>query len=477
MVTVSTRPEPGSKMVLEIEVQPDEVDRHFATAYRHVAERTKVPGFRPGKAPRHVIDRFVGRPSVLAEVIDHLVSDSYGAALDQTDVNPIDNPEVDIDPGAVAEGQPVTFTATVPVRPDVQLGSYTGYAFEPETPEVTDEQIGQVIDELREQQATLRPVDGRGAVEGDIASVKFVGSVDGEPFEGGSADRLPVVIGENRMIPGWEQELIGLEVGGTKGFDITFPEDYRVEELRGKLAHFDVEIIDLREKLLPDLTDDFAKSVSDVETLDALRVEIRDAMEQRAAAEARHVFGDRIIDFAVSNATVELPEVMVANEVEIMRDELTSRLAQQRIGLEQYLALAKQTPEELTAELREPATRRVKTLLVLSAIAEQEGVDASEADIDAEIADQMARYGDDAKLREYLTSRRGRSYLRMTIRNRTLVDTLIDRALGADAPAGESAASGPAATDDESLPNPAPADDAVATAPAAATESEPSEES
>ena len=433
MVTVSTRPEPGSKMVLEIEVQPDEVDRHFATAYKHVAERTKVPGFRPGKAPRHVIDRFVGRGSVLAEAMDHLVSDSYGAALDQTDVIPIDNPEIDLDPAGLAEGQGITFTATVPVRPDVQLGAYTGYSFGLEVPEVTDEQVGQVIEELREQQATLRPVDGRGAADGDIASVKFTGTIDGEPFEGGSADRLPLVIGEDRMIPGWEQQLIGLEIGGTKGFDITFPDDYRVEELRGKEAHFEVELLDLREKLLPEVTDDFAKSVGDVETVDELRAEIRDAMEKRADAEARHAFGDRIIDFAVSNASVELPEVMVANEVEIMRDELQSRLGQQRIGLDQYLALAKQTPEELTNELREPATRRVKTLLVLSAIAEKEGIDASDEDIDAEIAEQMARYGEDAKLREYLTSRRGRSYLRMTLRNRTLVETLVDRALGTDA--------------------------------------------
>jgi trigger factor len=435
LVTVSTRPEPGSKMVLEIEVAPDEVDRHFATAYRHVAERTKVPGFRPGKAPRHVIDRFVGRGSVLAEVIDHLVSDSYDAALDQSNVIPIDHPSVDIDPEAVVEGQTVTFTATVPVRPEVQLGAYTDYSFELETPEVTDEQVDQVIDELREQQATLKPIDGRPAQNGDIASVKFVGTIDGEPFEGGSADRLPVVIGEDRMIPGWEEHLVGMEIGATKGFDITFPDDYRVEELRGKEAHFEVELLDLREKILPEVTDEWAASVGDVKTVDELRAEIRDAMEKRAAAEARHQFGDRIIDFAVSNATVEIPEVMITNEVEIMRDELRSRLAQQRIGLDQYLALSKQSPEELTAELREPATRRVKTLLVLTAIAEKEGIDASDEQIDAEIADQLARYDDDAKLREYLTSRRGRSYLRMTIRNRTLVDTLVDRALGTDASA------------------------------------------
>jgi len=318
------------------------------------------------------------------------------------------------------------------VRPEVTLGAYTGYPFELELPDVTDEQVEAVIADLREQQATLRPVDGRPAGEGDIASVKFVGTVDGVPFEGGSGDRLPVVIGENRMIPGWEQQLVGMEIGGTKGFDITFPEEYRVEDLRGKPAHFEVELLDLREKLLPEVDDDFAKSAGDVEDLDALRREIRDAMAQRAAAEARHAFSDRIIDFAASNASVELPEVMVANEIEILRDELTARLAAQRIGLEQYLALAKQTPEEMTVELREPAARRVKTLLVLSAIAEKEGIDATDEQIEAEIGEQLARH-DEPRLREYLASRRGRSYLRMTIRNRTLVDTLIDRALGTDA--------------------------------------------
>lgn len=449
MVTVSTRPEPGSKMVLEIEVPSEEVAHAFATAYKHVAERTKVPGFRPGKAPRQVIDRFVGRGSVLAEALDHLVGDSYEAALRQTDVWPIDQPQVDIDPAALVEGQAINFTATVPVRPDVTLGAYTDYPFNLESTEVTDDQVTGVIGELREQQATLRPIDGRPAARGDIASVKFAGTIDGEPFEGGSADRLPLVIGDDRMISGWEDHLVGMAIGETTGFDITFPGDYRVEELRDKAAHFEVELLDLREKVLPELDDEFVSSVSDVEGLDALRAEIRDAMEQRAAAEARHMFGDRIIDFAVANASVELPEVMVANEVEIMRDELRSRLAQQRIGMEQYLALARQTPEELTAELRDPATRRVKTLLVLSAIAEAEGIDASDEEIDAEVADQLARF-DDPKLREYLGSRRGRSYLRMTIRNRTLVEVLVGRALGTDASSGDQPTEEPATAPAES---------------------------
>jgi len=302
--------------------------------------------------------------------------------------------------------------------------------------EVTDEQVESVVTDLREQQGTLRPVDDRTAVKGDIASVKFSGTIDGEPFEGGSADRLPVVIGEDRMIPGWEDHLVGMKIGEEKGFEIDFPDDYRVDELKGKRAHFDVTLLDLRERILPELDDEFAKSVGDLSTVEELRAEIRDALQRRGEGEARHHFADRIIDYATANATVELPEVMIANEIEIMRDELRNRLAAQQIGMEKYLEIARQSPEELAVELREPASRRVKSLLVLSAIAEKEGIDATPEQVEVEIADQLARYPDEPRLAEYLTSRRGRSYLRMTLRNRTLVDTLIDRALGA----GEGAA-------------------------------------
>ena len=440
MVTVTTRPEPGSRVLLEIEVPPAEVDRHFATAYQHVAARTRVPGFRPGKAPRYVIDRFVGRASVVAEALEHLVSASYDAALDQTDVVPIDQPKVDIDPAALSEGAALSFTATVSVRPEVQLGAYTDYPFELEIPPVTDEQVEQVVLELREQQGSLRPIDERGAQNGDVAAVKFSGSIDGEPFEGGSADRLPLIIGEDRMIPGWEANLLGTRLNDQKGFEITFPDDYRVEALRGRRAHFEVTLLDLRERVLPDADDEFARSVAEVQSMDELRAEIRDALGKRAEAEGRHAFADRIIDFASTNATVELPGVMIANEVEIMRDELRSRLAQQRIGMEQYLELAKQTSDELLTELREPAERRVKTLLVLSAIAEKEGIDVAESEIDAEIAAQLGSEPD-PRLSEYLGSRSGRSYLRMTLRNRRLIDALTERAVGpqssVEAPAPE----------------------------------------
>ena len=445
MITVSTRPEPGSRVRLEIEVPADEVSRHFETAYRHLAERTRVPGFRPGKAPRNVIERYVGRDAVLAEAVEHLVGEGYDAAIDQTDLIPIDQPEVEIDTASLREGDTARFAAVVAVRPTVSVGAYTDYPFKLEVPPVSDEDVEVVLSELRDQQATLRPVDDRGAEKEDLVAVSFRGTIDGEPFDGGTAERLPLVLGEERMIPGWEDQLVGMRIDERREFDLTFPADYRVETLAGREAHFNVTLVDLRERILPALDDAFAASVTDGQTLDQLRAEIRDALGRRAEAEARHQFGDRIIEFATANATVELPEVMIANEVEIMRDELRARLAEQRIGIDKYLELARQTPEELMAELREPASRRVKTLLVLSAIAEREGIDATDAEVDAEVEAQLARYPAEPRLREYLGSRRGRSYLRMTLRNRKLVDGLIGRA--APPPATEGAAAEVAATE------------------------------
>ena len=448
MITVATRPEPGSRVRLEIEVPADEVSRHFETAYRHLAARTRVPGFRPGKAPRNVVERYVGRDAVVAEAVEHLVGEGYDAAIDQTDLIPIDQPEVEIDAATVREGDPATFAAVVAVRPTVTPGAYTDYPFALEVPPVSDEDVDLVLSELRDQQATLKPVDDRGAEKGDLVAVSFRGTIDGEPFDGGTAERLPLVLGEERMIPGWEDQLVGMRIDERREFDLTFPADYRVETLAGREAHFNVTLVDLRERILPALDDAFAASVTDGQTLDQLRAEIRDALGRRAEAEARHQFGDRIIEFATANATVELPEVMIANEVEIMRDELRARLAEQRIGIDKYLELARQTPAELMAELREPASRRVKTLLVLSAIAEREGIDATDAEVDAEVEAQLARYPGEPRLREYLASRRGRSYLRMTLRNRKLVDSLIGRAAppaATEDPAAEVAATEPRA--------------------------------
>jgi trigger factor len=323
------------------------------------------------------------------------------------------------------------------VRPDVQLGAYTDYPFGITVEPVDDAKVDSVVDQLRDQHASLVPVDGRGAEDGDYAVISFQATRDGAAFEGGSADRFPLIIGKERIIPGFEAQLHGLREGDEKDFTLTFPDDYPDPDLAGKPADFHVTVRELRAKLLPEANDEFAQTIGDYADLAALRADVRRRLEANARDHARHEFADRIIEFAVANASVELPDLLVEREIEVMIDELKLRLAEQRIGWDEYLKVTGRDEAALLAEQREPAQKRVKTLLVLTAIAEREGVDVDDAEIEAEIEKARARYTDNPRLVEYFESPRGRSYLRSTFRRSKIVETLVDRWLAAHPEAGE----------------------------------------
>ena len=324
------------------------------------------------------------------------------------------------------EGKPLIFKATVQVRPEVELGDYRQFNFSPEIDTIDDPKVDQVLAELRDQNATLSAVEDRGAREGDYAVISFSGTREGEPFEGGSSERMPLILGQERLIPGFEANLVGLEVGGKTGFDITFPDDYPETELAGKPAHFDVEIKELREKVQPELDDDFLKTLGDFADLAALRTDIKARLERNALDRARHGFADRIIEYAVANATLDLPDVLVEQEVEVMHDEFRGSLARQGIGEEAYLKAIEKTEADMHAEFRPGAEKRVKTLLVLSKVAEAEGVIVPDADVDAEIARGRERYAADPKLGAYFASERGRSYIRSTMRRSRVVEGLVE---------------------------------------------------
>src|SRR3954454_567689 len=258
---ITTTPAPKSTIVVEVEVPAERLTSAVGEATRALSRRTKVPGFRPGKAPRGVLEAVLGHGAVLEEAVDRLVQSSYRDALIEKEILPLTNAEVEI--VQAEEGKPVIFKATVPVRPDVELGDYRNFNFRPEIETIDDAKVDKVIDELRDQQATLRAVDERGAQDGDYAVISYQGTVDGEPFEGGASERMPLVIGEERLIPGFEAHLAGLRPGDAVDFDIAFPDDYPVEALKGKPAHFAVELRELREKIMPAADDDLAKSVGD----------------------------------------------------------------------------------------------------------------------------------------------------------------------------------------------------------------------
>jgi trigger factor len=428
-MNVTATPAPKSSVILEVEVPAERLDRAVGEAVRALSKRTRVPGFRPGKAPRGVLDAVLGQGAVLDEAVDRLVQSSYRDALIEQAILPLTNADVEI--VQAEEGKPLIFKATVQVRPDVTLGDYKNFNFKPEIETIDEPKVEKVIEELRDQNATLAPVEDRGARNGDYAVIKYEGTRDGTPFEGGSAERMPLIIGEDRLIPGFEDNLVGLEVGGTKGFDVTFPDDYMEESLKGQPAHFEVELRELREKILPDLDDDFARSMGDFADLAALQREIKERLERNALDRARHDFADRIIEYAVANATLELPDVLIDQEVEVMHDEFRGSLARQGITEEAYLKVTGKTDADLHADFRPDAEKRVKVLLVLSKVAEVEGVTIEDADVDAEVARGRERYGSDQKLVRYFESERGRNFIRSSLRRSRTVEHLVDGWLAA----------------------------------------------
>src|SRR4051795_8546062 len=381
---ITTTPAPKSSVVVEVEVPAERLTAAVGEATRALSKRTRVPGFRPGKAPRGVLEAVLGPGAVLDEAVDRLLNSAYREALIEKEILPLTNADVEV--VQAEEGKPLIFKATVAIRPEVTLGDYRNFNFKPEIEPTDDARVDTVIEELRDQNATLAPVEDRGALKGDYAVIKYEGTRDGVAFEGGSAERMPLVIGEDRLIPGFEDQLVGLKVGETKGFDITFPDDYGEETLAGKQAHFEVELRELREKILPTADDDFARSMGDFADLATLRVEVTKRLERNALDKARHQFSDRIIEYAVANATIELPDVLVDQEVEVMHDEFRSALARQGIGEEAYEKVSGKSHEDLHADFRPDAEKRVRVLLVLSKIADTEGLTISDEDVDAEIA-------------------------------------------------------------------------------------------
>jgi trigger factor len=428
-MNVTTTPAPKSSILVEVELPTEELTKAIGQSVARLGRRNRIPGFRPGKAPRPILERALGPGAVLDDAVEHLVQDAYRRWLRESDVVPIANADVEV--VQAEEGKPVIFKATVPVRPEVVLGDYRGFNFRPEIAEIDDARVEQVVEELREQYAALKAIEDRPARKGDWAVIKFDGTRDGAPFGGGSAERMPLIIGEDRLIPGFEEHLVGLEVGATTEFDITFPEDYPEASLAGGVAHFVVELRELREKVLPPLEDEFAAALGDYAGLAELRVAIRERLERNALDRARHEFADRIIEYAVANATLELPDILVDQEVEVMHDEFRSSLARQGIAESAWLAATEKSEDDLHAEFRPGAEKRVKTLLVLSRIADAEGVTIADADVEAEIEGARARYAKQPRLVGYFESDRGRDFIRSTLRRSRLVEQLVDEWLAA----------------------------------------------
>jgi len=427
-MNVTASPAPKSSVLLEVEVPAERLDRAVRDATGRLSRRTRVAGFRPGKAPRPILERVLGPGAVLDEAVEQLVQATYRDAILEQGILPLANADVEI--VEAVEGQPLKYKATVQVRPEVTLGDYQNFKFAPEIETVDAAKVDKVVEELRDQNATLRAVEDRGAQNGDWAVIGFRGTRDGVAFDGGTSERMPLIIGEDRLIPGFEANLIGLKSGDATAFDITFPEDYQEESLAGQQARFEVELKELREKVLPAADDEFARSMGNYADMAALTADVDERLHRNALDRARHEFSDKIIEYAVANATLELPDILVDQEVEVMHDEFRSSLARQGIAEPAYLKATGKTEKDLHDEFRPAAEQRTKVLLILSRIADEEGLLVSDAEVEEQVEMARARY-QDPKTVKYFESERGRNFIRSTLRRSQLVESLVNRWLAA----------------------------------------------
>ncbi|MFK9091267.1 trigger factor [Bacillus salipaludis] len=381
----------GNSGVLTVEVSADQVSKGLDEAFQKVVKQVNVPGFRKGKMPRGMFEKRFGVESLYQDALDILLPEAYGNAIDETGIEPIDRPDIDIE--QMEKGKDLIFKATVQVKPEVKLGEYKGLEVEAKDTTVTEEDVANELKTLQERQAELVVKEEGTAVNGDTVVLDFEGFVDGEAFEGGKAENHSLELGSGSFIPGFEEQLVGVAAGESKDVEVTFPEEYHAAELAGKPATFKVTIHEIKGKELPALDDEFAKDVDDeVETLDALKEKIKTRLEDSKKHEAEHHLRDTVVEKAAENAEVEIPEVMVTNEVNRMLQEFEQRLQMQGMNLELYFQFSGQDENALREQMKEEAQNRVKVNLTLEAIAKLENLEVTDEDVNAELEKMAGMY-------------------------------------------------------------------------------------
>lgn len=419
----------GGKVLLEIEVPAEEVAKAFETTYRNIAKKVNIPGFRKGKAPKKVLERHIGTEIVKQEAFEVLLPKAYYKAVEEKEIEPVDRPDIDI--VHFEEGENCTFKATVQCLPEVTLGQYKDLGIKKEEVEITDEAVETELKTMQEKGATLVAADRDEVLEGDTVSLDFEGSLDGELIQGGSAVGYSLEIGSKTFIPGFEEQLVGMKIGEEKEIEVTFPEDYHKEDLAGKDVIFKVKINEIKIKELPALNDDFAKDVSEFETLDELKKDIKEKLEKEAQAGVEREFIEKLITKVVENAQVDIPAVMIENEANAIKEEFEGRLKQQGFSYEQYMALAGGDPEKIETQFKDDAQRRVRTNLILEEVAKAEGFEVGEEEINQEIAqiaqmvnrpvEEIKKYfafqGDIAGLRREILRKKAVEFLKESAEN------------------------------------------------------------
>ncbi len=425
MKVLKVEQQEDKRMYLEIEVDADTFKNAMNKSYRKNVKNITIPGFRKGKVPKNVIEKFYGEAVFYDDAINDCCPDAYEAAVKETGIDPVEMPQVDI--VTVKEGDPFVFSAVVTVRPEVVLGEYKGVeAFKPAVV-VSEEEVNDEIATMRDNAASIETIEEGEALKGDKATLDFDGSVDAVPFEGGKAEGFELELGSGQFIPGFEDQLIGKTIGEDIEVNVTFPEDYHVKELAGKDALFKCKIHKCERKNLPALDDEFAKDVSEFDTLEQLKKNIAENLAKTKEKEAEQRYENKVVEAVVANAQVEVPKCMVDQQIEKQIEDMAYRLQSQGLTMENYLKYTGLTMENIKDQMKDSAADNVKTSLVLEAVKEAEGVEATDEDVEAEYANMAEMYKMEAeKVKEIMGA--NAEALKGDISIRKTVKLLVDNA-------------------------------------------------
>lgn len=417
----------GNTGVLTVELPAEKVNAALDKAFKKVVKQINVPGFRKGKMPRQMFEKRFGVESLYQDALELLVNENYPLAIDETGISPVDQPEIDFEMEDLGKNKDFKFTATVIVKPEVELGDYKGLEVKKQETTVTDEEIEQQLKDQQTRLAELVVKEDSAIENGDTAVIDFEGFQDGEAFEGGKGDNYSLEIGSGSFIPGFEEQLIGAKAGEEKEVVVTFPEEYHAAELAGKEATFKVNVKEVKGKELPELDDDFAQEVdSEVKTLDELRTKLKEKTATEKAAAADTALRDELVEKASNNAKIDIPNAMIETEIDRMMQEYDQNLQMQGLNLDLFYQFSGQDEAALRAQMKEDAESRVRVALVLEAIGEAEKIEATEEDINAELEKMTEQFKMEADQIKSILG--GTSVLEHDVKIRKTVEFLVDNA-------------------------------------------------
>ena len=387
---------------LTIEVSAEDVEKALQAAYLKERSRISLPGFRKGKVPRQMIEKMYGPEVFYDEAANHMISEAYGKAYEECELDIVSQPKVAIT--QLEKGKPFIFTAEVAVKPEVTLGEYKGLKVDKVSTRVTQKEVDEEIDRERERNARTIEVTDRAVQDKDQVILDFEGFVDGVAFEGGKGENYPLTIGSGAFIPGFEEQLIGAEIGKETEINVTFPEEYQAKELAGKEAVFKCTVHEIKAKEIPELDDEFVSDVSEEsETVDAYKAEVKAKIKERKEREGRQKKEDQAVEQAVANAQIDIPDPMIDLQTKQMADDFARRIMQQGMSLEQYFQFTGLSEEKMMEEFRPQAEKRIRTRLVLEAVVAAENIEVSDERLDEELKKMADSYQMEVeKLKEFM---------------------------------------------------------------------------